>query len=97
MLVTSIHIIWVPLILLIGAFLGFFFRSNQIAKCRKRILTLENEMLNNHAEILKLQQELVGLEKAALGPSKTPVVSIKEVPQQDNPETKPPIKKSINP
>lgn len=85
MLAISIHIIWVPVILVAGIMLGFIFRSQQITKCKKRILSLENEMLNNHAEILRLQQDQVKYEKALSATSKTPVVSMKDLPQ-DNPD-----------
>ncbi len=43
----------------IGAFaLGFLFKRATIAKQRKRILNLEDEMLSNHARILDLEKKL---------------------------------------
>ena len=39
-----------------GSFLGFAFRSRQIAKSKRRILELETEMVENHAEILRLHK-----------------------------------------
>ena len=42
-----------------GAFaLGFLFKRAVIAKQRKRILSLEDEMLSNHARILDLEKKL---------------------------------------
>jgi hypothetical protein len=82
MFALSISIFWLPVIVLISGVMGFLFRSSQIAKCKKRILSLENEMLNNHAEILKLQQELVTLKNDGGGASKTRIVNMKD-PQQD--------------
>ena len=82
MFAWSISIFWLPVIVLVSGVLGFLFRSHQIAKSKKRILSLENEMLNNHAEILKLQQELVSLKKAEVQGSKTRIVTMND-PQQD--------------
>ena len=82
MFALSISIFWLPLIVLLSGVAGFLFRSSQIAKCKKRILSLENEMLSNHAEILNLQQELVKIKNEEPGGSKTRIVSMKE-PQQD--------------
>lgn len=39
-----------------AALIGFSFRSQSIRKSKKRILQLENEMLNNHARILSLEK-----------------------------------------
>jgi hypothetical protein len=81
MFALSISIFWLPVIVLISAAVGFLFRSYQIAKCKKRILSLETEMLSNHAEILKLQQELVSLKKEP--GSKTRIVTMNDPQQQD--------------
>ena len=82
MFALSISIFWLPVIVLISGAVGFLFRSYQITKCKKRILSLENEMLNNHAEILKLQQELVNIKKGEISGSKTRIVTMKD-PQQE--------------
>ncbi len=39
-----------------GSLLGFCFRSRQLTKSRRRILELETEMVENHAEILRLHK-----------------------------------------
>lgn len=42
-----------------GAFaLGFLFKRAVIAKQRKRILNLEDEMLSNHSKILELEKKI---------------------------------------
>jgi hypothetical protein len=47
---------------LIAAFLaGFLVRTAQIRLNRKKILDLEREMLNNHAQILELEKEKAGI------------------------------------
>jgi len=38
--------------------LGFLFKSAVIAKQRKRILRLEDEMLSNHSRILALEKKI---------------------------------------
>jgi cell division protein FtsB len=78
----SISILWLPAIIIIAAYMGFYFRSSQIAKSRKRIIYLENEMLRNHAEILKLQQEIAINERANDSLYKSRVVPMKD-PQPD--------------
>ncbi|MEO6644964.1 MAG: hypothetical protein ABIN89_01070 [Chitinophagaceae bacterium] len=67
-------------------------RRFQVHKSKRRIIYLENEMLSNHAEILKLQQELVTMEKNNELPHKSRVVPMKESQQEgitENPETSP--------
>lgn len=45
-------------------------------KSTKRILSLENEMLKNHADILKLNKELAELANSI--PNKTRIVNMKD-------------------
>ncbi len=85
---TVFDVIWLPLIIVFAAFIGFTLRNQQIKKYKKRILSLENEMLNNHAEILRLQQELVLLEKSRPA-TKSLVVNMKETlpdEKEENPD-----------
>ena len=89
---STISIFWLPLIVLMSALAGFFLRRAQLYKSKKRIIYLENEMLSNHAEILKLQQELVMMEKNSALPHKSRVVPMKDSQQEgntENPETSP--------
>ncbi len=86
---TFINVIWLPFIIGIAVFAGYAYRSLLLKQRNKRILSLENEMLKNHAEILKLQHELVTLEEK-LDPHKSRVVIMKEsLPEEksDNPES----------
>jgi hypothetical protein len=53
------------------------FRSYQIQKLQKQVGSLEKEMLNSHAEILTLQQELSWMAKKTTN-QKSLVVSMKE-------------------
>ncbi|MBZ5858487.1 hypothetical protein [Flavihumibacter profundi] len=57
-----------------GSILGFAFRSKQIAKSKKRILELETEMVENHAEILKLHK--IHSDKSGLSEN-VPVINLK--------------------
>ena len=82
MFTFEVNVLWLPLMIILPAVAGYLFRSKQLAKSKKRILSLENEMLNNHAEILRLQKELVSFEKEARA-NKTRVVSIKDVTSED--------------
>jgi|GEM_PF-1550940 len=90
----SISILWLPLIFLISACGGFFFRSAQIKKAKKRVLNLESEMLNNHAEILKLQHEIARMEKTSDLTYKSRVVPMKDSQSDDSSEAI--IKKKLN-
>ena len=58
----------------LGALLGFVCRSRQLQKTQKRILELETEMVNNHAEILRLHQLTAEQEEPEL--EKVPVISL---------------------
>jgi hypothetical protein len=87
----TISIFWLPLIVLISVIAGFFLRRFQVQKSKKRIIYLENEMLSNHAEILKLQQELATIEKNNSLSHKSRVVPMKDSQEgnTENPETSP--------
>ena len=43
-------------IVLSSFFLGFMFRRNRINSFKQKVIELEKEMLNNHADILELQK-----------------------------------------
>lgn len=58
----------------LGALLGFVCRYRQLQKSQKRILELETEMVNNHAEILRLHQLTAEQEEPDL--VKVPVISL---------------------
>lgn len=54
---VSINVLLFAGIILVAIFAGFSFRSNQIAKHKRKVVELEKEMLDNHSEILELQKE----------------------------------------
>ena len=58
----------------LGALLGFVCRNRQLQKSQRRILELETEMVNNHAEILRLHQLTAEQEEPDL--VKVPVISL---------------------
>jgi hypothetical protein len=74
-----IDIIWVPVVAIVAALAGFSLRSLQIQKLKKQVSGLEKEMLNSHAEILSLQEEMVRAQSKNSS-SQSLVVSMKEVP-----------------
>jgi hypothetical protein len=58
-----------------GSMMGFAFRSKQMAKSKKRILELETEMVENHAEILKLHKFHSDISGSS---DSVPVINLKE-------------------
>lgn len=50
-------------LILLSFLAGFMLRGSQLKSLKKKVLELENEMLSNHADILELQKEKVGLEQ----------------------------------
>lgn len=76
---------WVFSAFLTGSLIGFAFRSRQIVKSRKRILELETEMVENHAEILRLHKH--NSEMADSTSVKVPVISL-SVGESAGPKTK---------
>jgi hypothetical protein len=78
----SINILWLPVLMMISAFVGFLFRSQQIIKLKKQVSSLEKEMLNSHAEILQLHEEIVRVQTKQTN-SQSLVVSMKDVSGQE--------------
>lgn len=62
-------------IVLSSFFLGFMFRRNRINSFKQKVIELEKEMLNNHADILELQKQKAHLEQN-LQASKIPVIPL---------------------
>ena len=77
-----VHVFWLPLLIIVSVLAGMLFRRIQLQKAQKHIISLENEMMNNHAEILRLQRELAA-EKSA-PKTNTPVVPLKEQTPEEN-------------
>lgn len=84
---VSLNVLWLPLLALLSAIVGFLLRSSQLRKTRQKVVSLENEMLQNHAEILQLQKDIVRLQNN-IGDSRTPVVSIKDVTAEEKASVK---------
>ena len=79
-------LLWSLLAFAIGTAGGFALRTRLLLKSRKRILELETEMVENHAEILRLhkihsnrkeQSEKVPVISLALSDSSAPQVKAK--------------------
>lgn len=60
---------------LLSFLLGFFIRFAITTKLKKKILNLETEMIDNHAEILNLT-ELLAKKEIELQKADTPVITI---------------------
>lgn len=66
-------LLWTLLAFAIGTVGGFAMRSRQLLKSRRRILELETEMVENHAEILRLHKIQSGRKEQS---EKVPVISL---------------------
>jgi hypothetical protein len=62
-------------IIVFSILFGFLIRRNQISSLKKKIIELEKEMLNNHADILELQKAKAILEQN-LQASRIPVIPL---------------------
>jgi hypothetical protein len=73
-----------------GVFMGYMFRKRKLAKMQSRILKLEEEMMNSHAEILEIQKAYVDMENNLIDQS-SPVIPMKHSNKdsnKDNPKGK---------
>lgn len=59
----SYSIITVGLAFVAGIVVGILVKNGVIAKGKKRVLHLEDEMLSNHSKILSLEKQLADLRK----------------------------------
>ncbi len=57
---------------------GYLLRSRQLKKKQFKISELRKEIVYNHAQILELQKEYVGLEKSVNG-NRTPVLPMNKI------------------
>ena len=55
---TSFSLSLLLVISLVSLLIGYLIRSNAIRKYKNKVVSLENEMLKNHARILKLEKQL---------------------------------------
>ncbi|MGZ5245694.1 MAG: hypothetical protein ACXWV5_01305 [Flavitalea sp.] len=74
-------------IFLVAMAAGFMARVSQISGYKRKVVELEKEMLNNHASILDLQQEIAKLERK-LFESKIPVIPMKKSKEEESKEGK---------
>ena len=65
---------WLIAAFVAGSIFGYTFRSKQIAKSKRRVLELETEMVENHAEILRLHK--IHSDKSNHSGGKVPVISL---------------------
>jgi ABC-type siderophore export system fused ATPase/permease subunit len=82
----SLNVFILGMIVVVAAFLGYSVRSRQLAKSRVRIADLEEEMLNNYAEILELQKDYLNME-SKLRDFQIPVIPIKTVVKETQEES----------
>ena len=84
-LINASALTWVLSAFLTGSLIGFAFRSRQISKSKRRILELETEMVENHAEILRLHKH--NSEMADETSVQVPVISL-SISDSGGPKTK---------
>lgn len=82
----TIDVIWLCVLMTFTLITGFWFRSSQLKKLKRKIAELEREMVLNHAEILELQKEKLELQDKLKGSFSIPVIPItsKEEKKPDN-------------
>lgn len=68
--------------ILIAVALGFIGRSRQLAKKERRIIELESEMVDTHAELLELQREN-GVLETKIKDVTNPVIAMKSNKLED--------------
>lgn len=59
----NVNILYLAAIAILAFIFGYLLRSAQLKKQQKKIYELEQEMLNNHAQILDLEREYAILMK----------------------------------
>lgn len=86
------NLIWVlPVVCLFFGLTGYAFRSHQLKKLKGRVSELESEMLQNHADILKLQKENADLANKLKNNLSVPVIPITGAPQPNSSEALPDV------
>jgi hypothetical protein len=77
-------------IMVASAFTGFFLRTTQIARSRAHIILLEQEIRDDHAEILELQRDFIALE-LKMNVVKGPVIKMKNLLKAESDEKLPDV------
>ncbi len=75
----SYSLLSVIVIALCSMIIGFLIKLAKFAAAKKRILRLEDEMLSNHARILKLQKKLSDYQSEHADKSQSINTSLKKV------------------
>ncbi|HSZ86847.1 MAG TPA: hypothetical protein VK787_12515 [Puia sp.] len=86
--ITNVYVF--AAILIASALAGFLLRTSQIARSRSRIIFLEQEIRDNHAEILELQKDFIALE-LKMNVVKGPVIKMKNVLKAESDEKLPDV------
>lgn len=84
---VTINVFVILAIFVVALAAGFMARASQISGYKRKVIELEKEMLNNHATILELQQDISKLEKTLIE-SKIPVIPMKKSKEEEAKEGK---------
>lgn len=84
---VTINVFVIVAIFAVALAAGFMMRASHISGYQRKVVELEKEMLNNHATILNLQQEIAKLEKTLIE-SKIPVIPMKKSKEDEAKEGK---------
>ncbi len=77
-MVIKVHLGLLALLFLLSFLAGMLLRYLQARSLRNRVLELEGEKMQDHAEILQLQKKLAEKQDRNNPPVSTPVVPIKD-------------------
>ncbi len=84
---VTINVFVILAIFAVAMAAGFMMRASQISGYKRKVVELEKEMLNNHATILDLQQDIAKLERTLIE-SKIPVIPMKKSKEEEAKEGK---------
>lgn len=84
------------LVIVLSVCSGYLFRRRLLAKKQRKIVELEHEMVQAHAELLESQREYCSLE-SRLKDITNPVIAMKSNKLDDIPPTPAPERESLRP
>jgi hypothetical protein len=85
-IIIKLDLMWIIAGVIILPVIGFMFRFSRKSLEKKRIEILERDMVESHAEILALHEQIANMQNAASNEADAPVVSLKEsVPSKKYP------------
>jgi hypothetical protein len=79
----SLNILFVLMVAGLSCYAGWWWRSRQLKRKQRRILELEHEMMQAHAELLEVQKEYCELE-SRIRDLAIPVIPLKQVPKEED-------------